>query len=204
MSRRRTRSRSPIAAVAAMALAAGCSPSPAAPDDAPLTPPFVVSDHFAPTGYMGDGTSIGLVSMVSDACPTRSPQPAGDCYAITYTPATTWAGVYWQYPANNWGQRSGRTILPGARGLSVWARGASGGEKLELHVGGIHDDALPFHDSIDASASFTLTTEWQRLTVSFGPKTYDQVIGGFAWIAHAAAGQSAPIVFYLDGITWGT
>ena len=216
MSPRRTPARPrPVALLAAAAAVAallppllagqgGCSPSPATPDESPLTAPFRVSDHFAPTGYMGDGTSIGLVNMLNDACPTRAPEPSGDCYSVTYTPATTWAGVYWQYPQNNWGDRPGRTILPGAKRVTVWARGASGGEKLELHVGGIRDDNLPFHDSIDASASFTLTTDWQKLTVGFGPRTYDQVIGGFGWIAHATAGSPSPIVFYLDGIEWGT
>jgi hypothetical protein len=184
--------------------AAACSPTPATPDDAPLTPPFTVSDHFAPTGYMGDGTTIGAVDVQNDACPSRSPVPIGDCYSIVYKPVGNWAGVYWQYPANNWGAYPGRTILPGTKRVSVWARGASGGEKLELHVGGIHDDTLPFHDTLDISTSVTLTTEWQQYTINFGPKTYDQVIGAFGWIAHATPEQQAggSVVFYLDGLAW--
>jgi len=199
--------RAPLAVLAALAAPAACSVSASPPDDAPLTPPFTVSDHFAPTGYMGDGTAIGAVNQENDACSSRAPNPngaVGDCYKITYTPSNGWAGVYWQYPANNWGAKPGRTILPGATHLSLWAMGARGGEKLELHVGGIHDDTLPYRDSIDASTTVTLTAGWQEYTVNFGPKTYDQVIGAFAWIAHAAPGDPGPIVFYLDGITWGT
>src|SRR5438046_2577147 len=103
------------AVLVALALYLGCSPSPATPDDAPLTAPFVISDHFAPTGYMGDGEVNGLVTMDNDACPTRAPGAVGDCYKVVYTPAGTWAGIYWQYPANNWGAKPGRKILPGAK-----------------------------------------------------------------------------------------
>jgi hypothetical protein len=183
---------------------AACSPSPSAPDDGDLTSPFLVSDHFAPTGYMGDGTTIGAVDVKNDACPNRAPAPGGDCYSVVYTPTGNWAGVYWQYPANNWGAHPGRVILPGATRLTVWARGEHGGEKLELHVGGIRDDKFPYHDTIDVSSSVTLTTEWQPYTVSFGGKTYDRVIGAFGWIAHATPEQIAAgsIVFYLDGLTW--
>jgi hypothetical protein len=178
-----------------------CGPTPATPDDGPLTPPFVVSDHFAPTGYMGDGTTIGTVRMDNDACPTRAPGARGDCYTVTYTPTGAWAGIYWQYPANNWGAKPGRIVLPGAKRVVVWAKGQAGGEKLDFTIGGIKDDTLPYKDSINASTSVTLTTEWQSYAVNFGPKTYSSVIGAFSWIAHAPPG-SGPIVFYLDGIAW--
>ena len=188
----------------AFGLASGCGLQAADPDDAPLTPPFAVSDHFAPTGYMGDGTTIGAVDMKNDnACPDRSPTPIGDCYSVIYTPQTTWAGIYWQYPANNWGEKPGRDVLPGATSVTVWAKGAKGGEKLELHAGGIQDDTMPNSDSISFTASFTLTTDWKQFTIKI-TKKYDKVIGGFAWIAHAPPGSTEPIVFYLDGIEWST
>lgn len=196
-----------------MCLSAGCSPKTAQPDDGPITPPFVVSDHYAPTGYMGDGTVIGLVTQINDACPSRAPlsselRDGGDCYKVTYTPQSSWAGIYWQYPANNWGKEPGRVILAGAKRLTVWARGQNGGEKLELHAGGLQSDnpaEFPYHDTLDASTEVTLTTDWQQFTVNFGPKTYDRVLGAFAWIARATPQQTGTtIVFYLDGIAWET
>ena len=183
----------------------GCGLTAATPDSGPLTPPFVVSDHYAPTGYMGDGTTIGAVDMKNDnACPDRSPDPSGDCYSILYTPILAWAGVYWQYPANNWGDKPGREILPGATTVTVWAKGAKGGEKLELHAGGIADNTKAYSDKLAVQASFTLTTEWKQYTVKLGSKPYTEVIGGFAWICHAPVGSTDPIVFYLDGIEWST
>jgi len=107
---------------------------------------------------MGDGTTIGVVNMVAAVCPSRAPGAVGDCYSVTYTPpdptANGWAGVYWQYPGNNWGGYAGHTIRPGATRVTVWAMGKKGGEQLSFKVGGIAtaDDTQPFHDSISVSA----------------------------------------------------
>jgi hypothetical protein len=198
----------------AVALPAACAPPAAAPDDAPLTPPFAVSDHFSPTGYMGDGTTIGVVNMLANACPSRAPGAVGDCYQVTYVPpnptANGWAGVYWQYPGNNWGGYPGHTVEPGATHAAVYAMGANGGEQVTFKVGGIAvgDATQAYHDSLSVSAApVTLTTQWQPFSVDFKGATYDQVLGGFAWIVNLPAPGSGPpstqpIVFYLDGITW--
>jgi hypothetical protein len=200
----------------AVALAPACTPPTAPPDDGALTAPFAVSDHFSPTGYMGDGTTIGVVNMVAAACTSRAPDAVGDCYQVTYTPpypaADGWAGVYWQYPGNNWGGYPGHTILPGATKATVWAMGAHGGEQLQFRVGGIAvaDDTQPYHDSIQVPVppvTVTLTTQWQQFTVDFGGATYDQVLGGFAWLLNlptldGGAPDTQPIVFYLDAIRW--
>lgn len=190
-------------------------PPTAAPDDGPLTPPFAVSDHFSPTGYMGDGTTIGVVNMVAAACPSRAPNAVGDCYMITYTPPNPtdngWAGVYWQFPGNNWGGYPGHTVLPGATQATAWAMGANGGEQVSFKVGGIAvaDNTEEYHDSLTESAGpVTLTTQWQPYSVDFGGATYDEVIGGFAWIVNlpvpdGGPPSTQPIVFYLDNITWG-
>lgn len=204
----------PSGRVVAIALLGACVPPTAAPDDAPLPVPFAVSDHFSPTGYMGDGTTIGVVNMVASACPSRAPGATGDCYQVTYTPpvptASGWAGVYWQYPGNNWGGYPGHTVQPGATHATVWAMGTAGGEPVTFKVGGIAvgDATQAYHDSISASAApVTLTTQWQSFSVDFGGAKYDEVLGGFAWIVNLPAPgsgppSSQPIVFYLDGITW--
>ena len=195
-------------------VAVSCAPPTATPDDAPLTPPFAVSDHFSPTGYMGDGTTIGVVNMVAAACPTRAPGAVGDCYQVTYAPpsptANGWAGVYWQYPGNNWGGYPGHTVRPGATRATFWAMGTRGGEQLAFKVGGIAtaDDTKPYHDSLEVSgAPVTLTTKWAEYTLDFGGATYDEVLGGFAWILNlpppdGGPPDTRPIVFYLDAIRW--
>ena len=196
------------------ALVLACAPPTAPADDAPLKPPFAVSDHFTPSGYLGDGATIGVVNMVAAACPTRAPGAVGDCYQVTYTPpaitANDYAGVYWQYPGNNWGAYYGHTVLPGATRATVWAKGEHGGEQVTFKVGGIppldpaHDNTKGF---VVTAPPVTLTTEWAEYTVDFGGSPYDEVLGGFAWIVNLPVPGSGPpatqpIVFYLDAIRW--
>jgi len=194
---------------------AGCLPSGSPTFSGPVAVPFNVSDYFTPTGYEGDGANIEdvtLVTMVNDACPTRSPNPVGDCYSVTYdqgAPEATqgFAGILWQYPGNNFGEYPGHTVQPGATAVTFWARGASGGESVEFEVGGIDDASLPYHDTISVlSSPMSLTTEWQQITVAL-PSSYGAVLCGFGWIVKAAtpgATPAVPVVFYLDGIQWQT
>ena len=168
---------------------------------------------------MGDGATIGVVNMVAAACPTRAPSAVGDCYKVTYTPpiASTYAGVYWQYPGNNWGDYVGHNVRPGATRATVWAMGDAGGEQVAFKVGGIGlapdgsvDPSKPYHDSLLVSASpVTLTKQWQQFTVDFSgatyvgtATTYGEVLGGFAWIVNPPLASQVPIVFYLDAIRW--
>jgi hypothetical protein len=204
----------------ALALIGACVPPSGVPDDEPLTVPFAVSDYFSPTGYLGDGATVGVVNMVAAACTTRAPNAVGDCYKVTYTPplASTYAGVYWQYPGNNWGGYPGHTVEQGATQATVWAMGTQGGEQVSFKAGGIADPpdgTEPYVDSVSASGpTVSLTKEWQQFSVSLtgadyypeGATTYSSVLGGFAWIVIPpmpnGAPSTEPIVFYLDNIRW--
>jgi hypothetical protein len=94
----------------------GCMPSINNLDTGPLTTTFAVSDVYTPSGYMGDGEYFGnLVGQVNEGCKEpRPPGARGNCYVFTYYPNTVnqdpWAGVYWVYPANNWGDTYGHAI----------------------------------------------------------------------------------------------
>ena len=66
---------------------------------------------------MGDGATFAHLYMdVNTKC--QQPRPAnarGYCYTFTYykdtSPAgVSWAGVYWVFPANNWGTRRGHAM----------------------------------------------------------------------------------------------
>ncbi len=204
------------ASLAAATLLLACGPTPSAAFDGPLPLPFAVSDYFAPTGYEGDGANVedvNLVKMVNDACPSRSPDPVGDCYEITYDDGNVqatqgFAGVLWQYPGNNFGAYPGHDVTPGAKNVTVWARGASGGEKVLFQVGGIDDPTQPYEDSINVQTTpMTLTTTWTQYTVGL-PSSYGNTLCGFGWVVKSptpgSTGASSPIVFYLDGIQWST
>jgi hypothetical protein len=92
---------------------AGCLPPP--PVAAPLTSTFAVSDYYTPSGYMGDGARLGNLSVeVNQNCKPRPEGHQGDCYVFTYrkdkVQTDHWAGVYWVFPANNWGSNFGHAI----------------------------------------------------------------------------------------------
>ncbi len=105
--------------VAALLLAlptVACGPSDEA-DRAkagPIVGPFVVSNFYTPSGFMGDGAVPGrLTADINENC--RTPRPAGaqgDCYRFIYKPGDVkWAGAFWVSPANNWGTAPGRDIV---------------------------------------------------------------------------------------------
>jgi len=189
--------------------AAACAASPSDDPDVPglPEPPFAVSAYFAPSGFMGDGADGVSLLAETESCAPRPDGARGDCYRFTYTPATQlWAGVYWQFPANNWGNAEGKQIKPGATQVAFYASSAAGGEKLDVTIGGIHDLMLPYQDSISVKGSFTLTTEMTRYTVDLSATPYDRVIGGFSWATSYPEGTdpttAAPIVLYLDDVVW--
>jgi hypothetical protein len=190
--------------------AAGTSPTPAAPLPLPVT----ISDHYRPTGGMGDATVAGAVTIATDgaAC-AGAPAGAnvGACYTITYHPQpivapapSTWAGFYWQYPDDNWGTMQPLTIATGAKDVSFYAKGMNGGETITFEAGGIMNmvsAATPYTDGFSVSMTYTLTKNWTKYSLSMTGLTYaGGVLGGFAWVTSVS--NTNAVTFYLDGIIW--
>lgn len=171
--------------------------------------PLTVSSDFIPSGYMGDGATPHSVTMLprtmsdpQDCGGDRSTPAIGTCYQITYMPVSggmKWAGIFWQAPANNWGDQPGKAVETGATKLSVWAKGAAGGEVVTFGVG-IQSAGKNFQDTFHQEASFTLTNEWKEYDVTL-PGTYGPVLGAFSWSVAAPADGSSPS-FSLDSIQW--
>src|SRR5439155_12886514 len=100
--------------------------------------PFVLDTAFVSSGYMGDGNMAGPITMVpskmgdSTDCNGKrgSTTALGACHVVTYMPPATagmgWGGVYWQYPANNWGTKPGYAMPSGAKKVSFSAMGSKG------------------------------------------------------------------------------
>lgn len=184
----------------------GCAPSAQAPTDAsdPLPLPFPASYYFAPTGAYGDAELPSSVT-VDLTCATRAPAPEGsegDCYTVDYTtPVGGYAGVFWQFPPNNWGAEQGRRVSPGATRVTFSAR-ADGASPVPVTfgVGGIgtgSTTALAFHDTIDSSDPVMLGNDWQTYSIPI-TGSYEWVLGGFSW----EASTQTPIAFYIDDIQW--
>jgi hypothetical protein len=143
------------------------------PTPTPTPPPFTplyVPETYYPSGWMGDWGDITL-----DDSYTTNPHSDPICIKISYSAAKSqgegWAGIYWQHPDSNWGDKIGGYDLTGAIKLTFWARGEKGGEKAEFKVGGITTGKYP--DSLRLPAStgvVTLSDNWQQYTIDLAGK----------------------------------
>ena len=120
------------------------------------------SNHYIPSGWMGDYGDLKL----SEGC-TDNPYSGKTCIKISYSAegkqGAGWAGIYWQFPPNNWGEQRGGFDLTGAQKLTFWARGEQGGEQIiEFKMGGITGT---YSDSDSTSIGpINLETEWKQYT----------------------------------------
>jgi hypothetical protein len=190
----------------------GTPDAPGSPDahdpGAPLTLPLVISDHFVPGGFMGDGQdSPTAITVATSSC--KQPRPAGaagDCYHVTYRPAAKrWGGVYWQYPERNWGTLPGKRVEAGARHVTLYAAAAKEGMVIDFIAGGVGvvPDPPPYHDGFVVKASFRMTTDFMPYQLDLSGDTYDSgVLGAFAWSLAAPTGSNDPMEFDLDAIQW--
>jgi hypothetical protein len=176
------------------------------PEKDKTTMPFAVyvennskQNHFAPSGWMGDYGDINM-----DLVCKENPKSGNSCIKIVYDAKSTqgagWMGVYWQQPANNWGDRRGGYDLTGAKKLTFYARGGSGGEKIsEFKIGGI---AGEFPDSDTASIGpIVLNKYWTKYIIDLTDRDLSNIIGGFCF---AASKDDNPNGFtiYLDDIMY--
>jgi hypothetical protein len=155
-------------------------------------------NHFIPSGWMGDYNDLKF----NDGS-TENPHSGDTCMQITYSPHTKgsgWAGMYWQTPANNWGDNVGGYNLTGEKRLTFWARGAKGGEVIsEFKMGGI-SGARGDSDSA-STGSVVLSSQWKKYTLVLTHKDLSHIIGGFCWIANRDSNPNG-ITFYLDDIRY--
>jgi len=161
--------------------------------------PFTVYDdkgsdknHYAPSGWMGDIKGIKM----DEGCTVR-PHAGKTCLRFDYAGTGDWAGVVWQDPVNDWGDKAGGWNLTGAKQLTFWARGEAGGENPVFKFGILEADKT-FHDSCGGEIDdVKLTTEWKKYTIGLTGKDLSCVKTGFAW---TLTGQGQNVTFYLDDI----
>jgi len=170
----------------------------------PLHAPFDMSSYFFASGWMGDGESKKLKYLDVNTeyrDKPRSGDTDGLCIRISYKRGPkNWAGVYWQYPDGNWGDKPGKTVV-GARRITFWAAGEHGDEVAEFKSGGINSDKQ-YHDSYEVSAgSIRLTKEWVRHEISLKDQDLSNVIGAFACTISGGANPNSAVI-YLDDITF--
>ncbi|MBN2711325.1 MAG: hypothetical protein JXR97_02685 [Planctomycetes bacterium] len=176
--------------VAISALAAGKATLPLTVYGDTMSDPW----PYVPSGYMGN---TGAVKM-DDKC-TTNPKDGKTCLKVTYSATDNWAGVVWQSPANDWGEKEGGWDLSAAKKVTFWARGEEGGEKVKVEAGILGKDAA-FPDSEKAfSMEITMTKEWKQYTADLTGKDLSCIKTGFCWVV---GGQGKPITFYFDEIKY--
>lgn len=147
---------------------------------------------YVPSGWMGKITAMKL-----DPASTAQPYAGKVCMRVEYSAPNEWAGVVWQHPENDWGDRPGGWNLTGASRLTFRARGERGGETVTFHVGIIGPDK-PFADSsVTKLEGVRLTPEWREYVISLDGKDLSRIKTGFGW---TVSGQGRPVVFYLDDV----
>ena len=174
------------------------------PTPSTLTPPFDVCTYFYPSGWLGDGEQ-GAKHLWLNTTSLNKPRPNDTdhvCIEVNYLPGPRgWAGIFWQFPENNWGDQPGRKIV-GATKIVFWAAGENGGERVAFKAGGIRYPKKPFGDSFETSSEhIRLTKEWKRYEISLKDHDLSNVVGAFAWTA-AGGGNVDELTFYLDGIRY--
>jgi hypothetical protein len=144
---------------------------------------------------------MGAISAVSLDETRDDPHSGETCLRIDFEPrGNDWAGIYWQYPLNNWGDYPGYS-LSGASRVVFWARGERGGEKAEFKVGGISDVGKPHRDSFGpvTTGVVTLSVQWERHEISLEGRDLSSLIGGFCWVTNAPQNPRGATI-YVDDI----
>lgn len=149
---------------------------------------------FYPTGYMGDWGDIEMDEAADD------PYSAPNCIKITYKAVQSegkgFAGICWQYPADNIGEMPGRIDLANHSMVTFWARGALGGEKAEFMVGGGPSDSI---QPAATSGVVSLSRDWQQFTINLAGMNLSNVVNGFCWRATKVDNPYGSTI-YLDDI----
>ncbi|MBV9834107.1 MAG: hypothetical protein JO055_06865 [Alphaproteobacteria bacterium] len=116
---------------------------------------------YYPTGKTGDIAAVEIGSADSP-----NPVSGNEGVRLRFLPhkATVgWAGVVFQYPEHNWGERRGRD-LTGATKITFWAR-ADQPMDVEFRVGAARSGA--FRDSLPPiDRRVTLNEQWRQFTIS--------------------------------------
>lgn len=152
-----------------------------------------VAPRWIPSGYMGDHQSI---QMETDC--TENPHSGETCIKATFSASEGWGGVWWQSPANDWGDKPGGFDLSDATMLEFWVRGEKGGETLKFSTGGLENKA--YSDSFpQQSREAILKKEWTRVRIPLDGLDLSRVKTGFGWVF---ASKGEPVTFYLDDIRY--
>lgn len=155
-------------------------------------------NHFIPGGWMGDYGDL----KINDAYTADLAKDGGRTaiewtYSAKGSQGANWTGVYWQAPANNWGDKPGGYDLSGFKRLTFLAKADRPIKVAEFKVGGLTGE----HGDTDAVSigPVDISQTWAKYTIDLADKNLSHIVGGFAW---SASRDDNPEGFklYLDEI----
>ena len=154
-------------------------------------------NHYAPSGWMGDVANLEL-----DQSYSQNMHDGKSCIKMRYNAEglKQWAGIYWQHPANNWGDKKGGYNITGATKLTFWARGANGYEIIsEVKIGGISGD----YSDTDVAwlKKIKLTGSWKKYTIDLSQSDLSSISGGFC-IVFSKKDNPKGCTIFLDDIRY--
>lgn len=158
--------------------------------------PLVVYDEgdrpgpFTPSGWMGDTKALKL-----DPASTDSPHSGKTCLRIDFTQSSGWGAIAWQSPEGDWGDKPGGWNVSGAHRLTIWARGAHGGETVSFGVGLIKTDKKYYDTATQNLSNVVLTDSWKRYEIPLDDLDLSRIKTGL--VVTIAGG---PATFYLDDV----
>lgn len=162
------------------------------------TLPVDIDAAYYPSGWMGDGESGKRFVVITRKLIPGTGNNRSTVEVTFLNGPTGWAGIYWQFPASNWGDQLGRN-LTGAKLLTFRARGKVGGEIVEFKSGGIR--GKKYSDSHEVSlGKVILNQDWAEYRMDLSDQHLSNVIGAFAAFASAADNSGNATTFYLENL----
>ncbi|MEM1010587.1 MAG: glycoside hydrolase family 2 TIM barrel-domain containing protein [Planctomycetota bacterium] len=165
---------------------------------APELPLVLYADDIGPMPYVPSGW-VGKTDALSvENNDTKYANSGNTAMRVAFMSPGDWAGVVWQNPANDWGDLPGGFDLSDATKLTFFARGETGGEKVDFSFGALREGQA-FTDTAAGKVVVELTDEWQQYEIDLTGKDLRRIKTGFAF---AIPGQGKPVVFYLDDVRY--
>jgi len=160
--------------------------------------PFALDSRFSASGWFADGEAPNHVTY------KRVPEDVNGqqkiVTIISYHPGPQgFAGIYWQYPANNWGQYPGLN-LSGAHAITFFAKGEHGGEIVEFKSGGI--SGKRYKDSYQAVSTgpVILNQQWTPYKINLSGSNLSNVIGAFVWVVSAKDNGNRNVTTFITDV----
>jgi len=157
------------------------------------TPDFPIQGEYVSSGFFGDINQVKI---------EKTEFQGKSCEKYTFSPfgAEGYAGVYYQYPPNNWGTQAGKDLS--AYNKITFYVCSPDAAKVNFIAGGVSDETMEYKDSFKGVTGYQqLPANWEKVEIDLRNRDLSSVIGGFAWVADRDSNQKT-INFYIADVQY--